>query len=102
MQVLVETTEDLKKRATITLFSDDIEKAIKDKVVKTAKTVKMDGFRKGKVPINLIEQRYGESIQQDVLIDFMQDHFSKTILQEKLNLAGRPQYLPGKYIKNEN
>ncbi|ASV33691.1 trigger factor [Candidatus Hamiltonella defensa] len=102
MQVLVETTEDLKKRATITLFSDDIEKAIKDKVVKTAKTAKMDGFRKGKVPINLIEQRYGESIQQDILIDFMQDHFSKTILQEKLNLAGRPQYLPGKYIKNEN
>lgn len=102
MQVLVETVEGCKKRATITLLSDDVEEAIKKEIIKTAKTAKIDGFRKGKAPIRMIEQRYGQSILQDILIDLMQNHFSEAVTKEDINIVSRPHYLPGEYKKNEN
>ncbi|MGK2946617.1 MAG: trigger factor [Candidatus Malihini olakiniferum] len=97
MQVSVETTQILSRRVTITVTTDDIEEAVKKELVNVAKKVRVDGFRKGKVPMNIIAQRYGASVRQDLLGNLMQRHFVDSIIKEKINPVGIPKYMPGKY-----
>ncbi|WJM86012.1 trigger factor [Dickeya chrysanthemi] len=97
MQVSVETTQGLGRRVTITVAADSIENAVKSELVSVAKNVRIDGFRKGKVPAKIVEQRYGASVRQDVLGDLMQRHFVDAIIKEKINPAGAPNYVPGEY-----
>ena len=102
MQVSVETTEGLGRRVTITIPADTIEQEVKKELVDVAKKVRIDGFRKGKVPMNIIAQRYGASARQDVIGELMSRNFIDTIIQEKLNPAGAPKYVPGEYKDGED
>ena len=102
MQVSVETTQGLGRRVTITVAADSIEKAVKSELVKAAKNVRIDGFRKGHVPMNIVEQRYGASVRQDVLGDLMQRNVVDAIIKEKINPAGAPNYVPGEYKQGED
>lgn len=83
MQVSVETTQGLGRRVTITIAADSIENAVKSELVNVAKKVRIDGFRKGKVPMNIVAQRYGASVRQDVLGYLMSRHFVDAIIKEK-------------------
>nr|WP_314263466.1 trigger factor [uncultured Moellerella sp.] len=94
MQVSVETTQGLGRRVTITVPAADIEKAVNSELVSVAKKVRIDGFRKGKVPMHIVEQRYRASVLQDVLGDVMQRHFVDAIIENKINPAGAPSYKP--------
>lgn len=87
MQVSVETTQGLGRRVTITIAADSIENAVKSELVNVAKKVRIDGFRKGKVPMNVVAQRYGASVRRDVLGDLMSRHFVDAIIKE--NQSGR-------------
>ncbi|MBI0027097.1 trigger factor [Gilliamella sp. B14448G11] len=102
MQVSVETTKGLGRRLSITIKSEDIKKAIDKELIKTAKKVRIDGFRKGKVPLKIVEQRYGASILQDALSDLMQQNFIEAIVQEKINPVGAPTYTPTEYKDGED
>ncbi|CAK8737238.1 Trigger factor [Sodalis praecaptivus] len=102
MQVSVETTEGLGRRVNITVAADTIEQAVKSELVNVAKKVRIDGFRKGKVPMNIVAQRYGASVREDVLGDLMQRNFVDAILQEKINPVGAPNYVPGEYKTGED
>lgn len=102
MQVSVETTQGLGRRITITVASDSIESAVKKELVDVAKKVRIDGFRKGKVPMNIVAQRYGASVRQDVLGDLMTRNFVDAIIKEKINPAGAPNYVPGEYAEGQD
>ena len=102
MQVSVETTQGLGRRVTITIAADSIETAVKSELVNVAKKVRIDGFRKGKVPMNIVAQRYGASVRQDVLGDLMSRNFIDAIIKEKINPAGAPTYVPGEYKLGED
>ncbi|MDR0806924.1 MAG: trigger factor [Enterobacteriaceae bacterium] len=102
MQVSVETTQGLGRRLSIVVAADVIEVAVKKELVDIAKKVRIDGFRKGKVPMNIIAQRYGASARQDVLGELMQRNFIDAIIQEKINPAGAPKYVPGEYKLGED
>lgn len=102
MQVSVETTEGLGRRITITIAAETIETAVKKELIDAAKKVRIDGFRKGKVPMNIIEQRYGASVRQDVLSELMSRNFIDAIIKEKINPAGAPKYVPGEYKRGED
>lgn len=102
MQVSLETTQGLGRRLSITIKADDIQKALDKELVNTAKKVRIDGFRKGKVPLKVVEQRYGASILQDALSDLMQRHFIDAIIQEKQNPAGTPRYIATEYKNGED
>ncbi|WP_312045629.1 trigger factor [Erwinia sp.] len=102
MQVSVETTQGLGRRVTITVAKDVIENAVKNELVSVAKKVRIDGFRKGKVPMTVVAQRYGASVRQDVLGDLMQRNFVDAIIKEKINPAGAPNYVPGEYKDGED
>ncbi|WP_312240325.1 trigger factor [Pantoea sp.] len=102
MQVSVETTQGLGRRVTITVAADSIESAVKKELLDVAKKVRIDGFRKGKVPMHIVSQRYGASVRQDVLGDLMQRNFVDAIIKEKINPAGAPNYVPGEYKQGED
>lgn len=94
MSFSIETTEGLERRATITVAADKVEAAYREQLKGYAKNARVDGFRKGKVPHSIIEQRYGLAARQDALSEEMQRAFFDLIINEKLNLAGRPTFAP--------
>jgi trigger factor len=94
MQVSVETTQGLERRATITVPAEQIDNEVKQQVQQEARRARMDGFRPGKVPVSLIEKRYGPAIRQDVAMKAMQQHYVEAMMQEKINPAGAPKFEP--------
>ena len=97
MSISIETLEGLQRRVTITVAADKIEAAYKEQLKGYAKNARVDGFRKGKVPHSIIEQRFGLAARQDVLSDEMQRAFFEGVMAEKIALAGRPTFTPNNY-----
>ncbi|MCG9696223.1 trigger factor [Shewanella sp. Isolate11] len=95
MQVSVETTQGLERRLTISVPAEQIEKAVSDSLKNEAKRARIPGFRPGKVPVSVINKRYGKAIRQDITGEVMQRNFVEAIIAEKLNPAGAPTFVPG-------
>jgi len=94
MQVSVETTSGLERRMTVEVPKEKIDQEIRSRLKSLAGRVKLDGFRPGKVPLKVIEKRYGGQVQQEVLGEVMQSSFYEAISQEKLIPAGQPHIEP--------
>lgn len=94
MQVSVETKEGLQRHLTITVPSEKIKTAVNTELRKIAKNRRFDGFRKGKVPLKMVENMYGDAVRNDVLGEVMRTHFIEAIVQEKMNFAGVPTFTP--------
>ncbi|KIO37381.1 trigger factor [Shewanella sp. cp20] len=95
MQVSVETTQGLERRLTISVPAEQIEKAVSDSLKNEAKRARIPGFRPGKVPVSVINKRYGKAIRQEITGEVMQRNFVEAIIAEKLNPAGAPTFVPG-------
>ena len=94
MQVSIETTSSLERKLTITVPSQRIGDEVRKRLEKAAKTVRVDGFRAGKVPLNVVNQRYGQSIRQEVVGETVRDCFYEAVTQEKLTPASAPSIEP--------
>ncbi|WP_137166375.1 trigger factor [Salinimonas lutimaris] len=92
MQVSVETTQGLERRLTITVPADSIDSAVKARLQQLAKTQRINGFRPGKVPVSVIQKRFGEAVRQEVAGDVMQQNFYQAVIQEKITPAGMPKF----------
>ncbi len=90
MQVSVETTSGLERRLTITIPADTIEAELDKRIQQAAPNLNLNGFRKGKVPLKVVRQRYGTGLRQEVLGDMMSNSFQEAVAQEKLKPAGQP------------
>jgi len=91
MAVTVETLEKLERKMTLTLPVKVIQSEIESRLKRLAKTVKMDGFRPGKVPMNVVAQRYGYSVHYEVMNDKVGQAFSSAANEAKLRVAGQPR-----------
>ena len=91
MAVTVETLEKLERRITLSLPAQAIASEIDARLRKLSRTVKADGFRPGKVPISFVAQRYGASVQSEVLNDQVSKVFSQAVNDAKLRVAGPPR-----------
>jgi trigger factor len=85
-------SESLKKEFEISIPAKDLDGEIEKNLQKIATTVKVDGFRPGKVPVSLVKQRYGSKARQDALEDLLQNATNKIVKDHKLRLALRPKY----------
>ena len=92
MQVSVEATKGLERRLTITVPAESIDSAVKSRLQQLAKTQRINGFRPGKVPVNVIKKRYGQSVRQEIAGEVMQRNFYEAITQEKITPAGMPNF----------
>lgn len=90
MTVNVETLDKLERKITLTLPVGTIQNEVNTRLKKLARTVKMDGFRPGKVPMNVVSQRYGYSVQYEVMNDKVGEAFSQAANEAKLRVAGQP------------
>jgi trigger factor len=100
MQVSVETTSAVERRMTIGIPPEDVEPKIQSRLKSMAHKTKVNGFRPGKVPVRVIEQKYGHSVRQEVLGEILQSSFSDALAQENLNLVGEPIFDLNSDIKN--
>ncbi len=91
MTVNVETLEKLERKITLTLPVGTIQSEVDSRLKKLARTVKMDGFRPGKVPMNVVAQRYGYSVHYEVMNDKVGEAFSQAANEAKLRVAGQPR-----------
>ncbi|APZ43589.1 trigger factor [Acidihalobacter ferrooxydans] len=91
MQVSVESIGNLGRKMTVRVPTERISEEVQKRLRGLSKRIKMDGFRPGKVPFKLIEQRYGAGVYQDVVGEMMQTSFREAVTQEQLSPAGSPQ-----------
>src|SRR5438093_6307649 len=91
MAVTVETLEKLERRITLTLAADTISSEVESRLKRLSRTVKADGFRPGKVPLSVVAQRYGYSVQYEVMNDKVGEAFAAAANEAKLRVAGQPK-----------
>ncbi|MBQ0959726.1 trigger factor [Ideonella sp. 4Y11] len=90
MAVTVETLEKLERRITLNLSATDINAEVEARLKKLSRTVKADGFRPGKVPMSVVAQRYGYSVQYEVMNDKLGEAFAQAAGEAQLRVAGVP------------
>jgi trigger factor len=91
MAVNVETLDKLERRITLTLPSAQITSEVESRLRKLSRTVKAAGFRPGKVPMSVVAQRYGYSVQYEVMNDQVGRAFSDAASEAHLRVAGAPR-----------
>ena len=90
MAINVETLDKLARRITLSLPADVLQSEVDARLKKLARTVKADGFRPGKVPMNVVAQRYGYSVQYEVVNDKLGEAFAQAAQEANLRVAGQP------------
>ena len=91
MTVTVETLEKLERRITLTITAAEIGNEVDVRLKRLSRTVKADGFRPGKVPMSVVAQRYGYSVQYEVVNDRVGKAFSEAASEAQLRVAGTPR-----------
>lgn len=90
MAVNVETLDKLQRRITLTVPAAEVNREVEARLRKLARSVKADGFRPGKVPMTVVAQRYGHSVQYEVVNDRVGRAFADAAREAALRVAGVP------------
>jgi trigger factor len=90
----IETIAGLKRKASLAIPLASIEAEAQRRLSQMARTVNIKGFRKGKAPVKLVDQQYGQQVRQEVVGDQLRDAFTQTATVHQLRIAGMPQFEP--------
>ncbi|HWU83552.1 MAG TPA: trigger factor, partial [Methylophilaceae bacterium] len=90
MAATVETISNLERRITVTVPMKPLEEEVNQRINRLARTVKLAGFRPGKVPLKLVQQQYGAQVRDEVLANAVERSFSDAVEENKLRVAGFP------------
>lgn len=91
MQVKELKSEGFSRELQVTVPANEIEKHIETRLKEVGKTVKLPGFRPGKVPMDMLKQRYGRAVMGEVLESAVNDMTAKVLKERKLRLATQPK-----------
>ena len=91
MQVSIESSTGLERQLKIGVPAERIEKEVTERLQKATKTVSIAGFRKGKVPLKVVKQKYGQGVRQEVIGEVVNSSFYEAIKQEDLQPVGQPR-----------
>ena len=94
MQVSVETTEGLERKLTIAIPGDRVDTAVNARLQEAAQTIRLNGFRQGKVPLKVVKNKFGKGVRQEVVGELMNQTYFEAIAQESLKPAGQPRIEP--------
>jgi trigger factor len=94
MQVSMEKTGDLERRMTVQIPADDIDAKVSGRLNDLRREVRLKGFRPGKVPMNVIRQRYGKQVREEVLNQVMQSSLEEAIGEQQIRVAGVTRLAP--------
>ena len=91
MKTVETENEGLKRAYTLTIPAKDIDARVDGEVKRIAPTVRMPGFRPGKVPPNLIRKMHGEALMRDALNTAVQDSVQQLLADKKIRPAMQPE-----------
>jgi trigger factor len=94
MQATIEKVSNLERRLNVALPMQEIEAEVESRLKRLARSVKMHGFRPGKVPYRLVQAQFGGQVRQEVLGDALQRSFGEAVRQQNLRVAGYPRFEP--------
>lgn len=94
MQVSIETLSKLERKMTVEVPAETVESQVRNRLQEAARTVNIKGFRKGKVPVKVIQERYGKGVRQEVLGEVMSQSYYKALSEQKVRPAGQPRIEP--------
>lgn len=92
MQANLENLGTLERRLSVAVPMAEIEQEVDTRLKHLTRTVKMHGFRPGKVPLKVVAQQYGPQVRQEVLGDTVQKSFGEAVRQQNLKVAGYPRF----------
>jgi len=96
MQVSVETIGNHERRITFRLPAESIDSEVGGRLREIARNAKIKGFRPGKVPAKVIEQRFGDQVRNEVVDNLLREGFDNAVRNESFRIAGNPQIVPNK------
>ncbi len=102
MQVVLESPSALERQFTITIPTGDVETEFEAKLKETAKRVRIDGFRPGKVPASVVRQRYGQAIRQEIVSDLMEKSLGQALSEHQVNPVGSPKIEDVKFEEGQD
>src|SRR5467141_3436122 len=91
MQTSIEALSRLERRLNMAVPAEQIDREVEQRLRKLSRTVRMDGFRPGKVPLKIVAQHYGPQVRSEVIGDAVQKAFSEVVQEQKLKVAGYPR-----------
>lgn len=91
MTINVETLDKLERKIVLELPLQAIQQEVQSRLKRLQRQVRMDGFRPGKVPLSVVAQRYGDSVQYEVMNDQVGQAFADAVAQAQLRVAGQPR-----------
>lgn len=94
MQTSLENLGTLERRLNMAVAVEEIEKQVGERLKKLSRTLRMAGFRPGKVPLKLVAQQYGPQVRSEVIGDAVQKSFSDAVREQNLKVAGYPRIEP--------
>ena len=94
MQVSVEELSTLERRVRVEIPEDRIASQVEDRLKNLSRTTKIDGFRPGKVPLKLVQKRYGDQVRAEVVGETLRSSFYEALTEKQLNPAGQPKIEP--------
>jgi trigger factor len=90
MQVSLENTANLERRMTVSLPAERLDGVVGNRLREIARTTNLKGFRPGKVPPKIIEQRYGAQVRSEAFGELVRETLDEAFRQEKIQPAGNP------------
>ena len=94
MEVSIENTGGLSRRMTVQVPAERIDQEVESRLKSMSQTVRLDGFRPGKVPTKVIEQKYGKQVRFEVVDQVINSTLQEALTQEGVRPAGMPDVEP--------
>lgn len=94
MQVSVTSVNGLERRLEVTLPGEQVSREVDERLKHLARTVRLHGFRQGKVPLAVVRRQYGSQVHMEAVSELMERSFSEAVTQQNLRPAAGPRLEP--------
>jgi trigger factor len=91
MQTSIENLSPLERRLNVNVPAEQIDREVEERLKKLSRTVRLAGFRPGKVPLKIVAQHYGPQVRSEVIGDAVQNAFAEAVRTQNLRGAGYPR-----------
>ena len=102
MDVSVESTGAIGRRLTIKVPATELDRNIQSRLARLAKTVKLPGFRPGKVPLKVVEARFSEQVLQEAAEELIGSSYRDAVVQESVEAVGPPAIEPTTMVRGKD
>ena len=90
MQVSVETISGLGRRMTVQIPAEQVDQQVESKLQQLARSVRLDGFRPGKVPLSVVKKRYESQVRSETAGELIASSYEQALQQENLRPVAEP------------